>query len=779
MRNQDLPSFHQSKGSAGLEDSSLRNTPLRSLKKRTSRRLLVIIALIASTVALLRFPPRTLLYTWTAQNVQSSQDPHLVSIRVNVKEDSRDWKSESYEMSSASSNPYYQPKSAHQFDEVPGDRKPPQSFHASSSRVDQVVDPANTDPAEAQSSERKGPLPIFERLIVKEAPNKPYKPLPRMRFQPNLRYENVRPSVHHLTKELEGTKFLTFLPHSGFHNQRIEMKNAFKLAKLLNRTLILPPFRLGHPLRWANSTLLSHALEEDEKKYERLSECSALHSASRRGPVDEDKSSLLEECKYDSDWTTVQVDYILNTKELYKKVPIIDRTDLREAWLWNTLKLYPGEWLEVKDEFRYSYQVYESTTAASVAESKYTWRLNIDDLADFSDTRLLSFGSLFGSERVVLSSPEMQKFNQTIEDNQFLNLPLLEKISDQIADRLGGRGNYIGLHLRVANAFFKVQSPQIIRETFHKICKEILKLDQRIVDDLIARHESKAMLKVAYVEGGQEHLDSNLKTLSDNHQADSGNGLSDLDFPVYGNKNPKYGSKKTDQEASGRVRRGRLGPARTMRRASTAMAINRRPKPRFKCNGKLYDKADRQLEKLNVPIYISTDLPSKSVKTQEVLSIIFDTFPCVFSSKDIKALTPKDSKEALKSSNRGLAGLDNSSPKTSAQTRTKHDAREAISGKLDFSPYHDGQHEAGHGEEVQELYEFSQLKSNLDGVNLDRFLFPVLESMIVSKGSHIIGTPRSTFSSYVENVLHPAYQRSSKSLSSESTIDRKHTKLSS
>ncbi|KAF9356503.1 hypothetical protein BGX26_005157 [Mortierella sp. AD094] len=46
------------------------------------------------------------------------------------------------------------------------------------------------------------------------------------------------------------TKFLTFLPHSGFHNQRTELENALLLAKLLNRTLIMPKVYLGPPMPW-------------------------------------------------------------------------------------------------------------------------------------------------------------------------------------------------------------------------------------------------------------------------------------------------------------------------------------------------------------------------------------------------------------------------------------------------------------------------------------------------------------------------------------------------
>ncbi|CAG8827001.1 34060_t:CDS:2, partial [Racocetra persica] len=43
----------------------------------------------------------------------------------------------------------------------------------------------------------------------------------------------------HLARHEE--KFLAYLPHDGFNNQRIELENAIFLAWFLNRTLIIPP----------------------------------------------------------------------------------------------------------------------------------------------------------------------------------------------------------------------------------------------------------------------------------------------------------------------------------------------------------------------------------------------------------------------------------------------------------------------------------------------------------------------------------------------------------
>ncbi|KAF9410719.1 hypothetical protein BGZ94_001554 [Podila epigama] len=55
-------------------------------------------------------------------------------------------------------------------------------------------------------------------------------------------------------------KYLTFLPHSGFHNQRSELENALVLARLLNRTLIIPKVYLGPPMPWLTFHLLHSRL---------------------------------------------------------------------------------------------------------------------------------------------------------------------------------------------------------------------------------------------------------------------------------------------------------------------------------------------------------------------------------------------------------------------------------------------------------------------------------------------------------------------------------------
>lgn len=57
-----------------------------------------------------------------------------------------------------------------------------------------------------------------------------------------------------------GEKYLYYAPHSGFNNQVMELKNALVFAKLLNRTLVVPPV-LEHHAAWLGSCPKRRVLE--------------------------------------------------------------------------------------------------------------------------------------------------------------------------------------------------------------------------------------------------------------------------------------------------------------------------------------------------------------------------------------------------------------------------------------------------------------------------------------------------------------------------------------
>ncbi|CAJ0833771.1 5373_t:CDS:1, partial [Entrophospora sp. SA101] len=80
--------------------------------------------------------------------------------------------------------------------------------------------------------------------------------------------------------------YLTFLPHSGFHNQRIALENAIFLSWFLDRTLVMPPYLLGirRPFRRLEKNLTELRSEpaeivckDSKPKYE--SSCIRFHDS--------------------------------------------------------------------------------------------------------------------------------------------------------------------------------------------------------------------------------------------------------------------------------------------------------------------------------------------------------------------------------------------------------------------------------------------------------------------------------------------------------------------
>lgn len=86
------------------------------------------------------------------------------------------------------------------------------------------------------------------------------------------------------------TKYITFLPHSGFHNQRTELENALLLARLLNRTLIMPKVYLGPPMPWLTFPMLHSRLLYQTKIG--LEHCRAIIESQVEFGEDEEDESL-------------------------------------------------------------------------------------------------------------------------------------------------------------------------------------------------------------------------------------------------------------------------------------------------------------------------------------------------------------------------------------------------------------------------------------------------------------------------------------------------------
>lgn len=131
---------------------------------------------------------------------------------------------------------------------------------------------------------------------------------------------------------------------------------------------------------------------------------------------------------------------------------LIDRPSYDKEWYWAALKIKNSDIKTFHDVDRHSHRFFESADMQDLLEgsnAEYRDRINIDELKASTDGyKLLEFGSLYGSSRLILknTSKKIQ-----LEKLMAFRQPILEKISEAVVERLGGRASFIGLHLRVGH----------------------------------------------------------------------------------------------------------------------------------------------------------------------------------------------------------------------------------------------------------------------------------------------------------------------------------------
>lgn len=153
--------------------------------------------------------------------------------------------------------------------------------------------------------------------------------------------------------------------------------------------------------------------------------------------------------------------WLLDASALFSQQPLIDRPNHSKAFYFDSLGIKNSDTKTFDDITRNSYRFFETSKmedGSSDPGEGYAGRLNIDELRDTTDGyMLLEFGSLYGSNRIVLEKTSTR--HAQMEKLMNFKQPVLEKISEAVVESLGGRGNFIGLHLRVGHGDkFEVRS---------------------------------------------------------------------------------------------------------------------------------------------------------------------------------------------------------------------------------------------------------------------------------------------------------------------------------
>jgi hypothetical protein len=69
------------------------------------------------------------------------------------------------------------------------------------------------------------------------------------------------------------------------------------------------------------------------------------------------------------------------------------------------------------------------------------------------------------------------KFRQLIHNKLIINYSKILNITDKIIKKLGGKRNYIGLHIRIGDGFFRTDRNFNINLIYNDLMKHLLKLD--------------------------------------------------------------------------------------------------------------------------------------------------------------------------------------------------------------------------------------------------------------------------------------------------------------
>jgi hypothetical protein len=454
-------------------------------------------------------------------------------------------------------------------------------------------------------------------------------PLPAPRITRH-RIATLEPKIHALED-----RFLSYLPHSGFHNQRIAFENALVISHILNRTLLIPPVLLGDPpLRYRPSVRLQVDVVLSSKVG--LEHCVFVPKTTH----------IPEECI--DFWTHAHIpwEWLIDLPHLTRKhgIKTLVREDLTNAFLIN-LGVNHSETYFLDDTDAYQYRFYDSETDDKALGTRYKMRVDLPTLAQLSNAhRLLQLGTLFGTTRIRLTDPAHIALRGDVRRAMVFSNPDLLGIADGVRDsrELGGNWGYTAVHLRLGDGVFADAEARTenVRLVWWKLIRKL--------------------------------------------------GLSDED------------ATKIESRILGGKSMFMHPPAQFPDRAASRVP-HPLPPPLDRSNG-----CQRQAlhPLLSIPLYIATDKPN-----HKAISLFSDTFPCLY---------------LLHNFTRHVAKLETLSVPMASHSEMLM-AEDVVHSPI---PYRR---------------------------SLGSFLPPFLDAIIASKARVVVGTPGSTFSRFVEDVLWRAY----------------------
>ncbi|KAG1837678.1 hypothetical protein C8R48DRAFT_751617 [Suillus tomentosus] len=262
------------------------------------------------------------------------------------------------------------------------------------------------------------------------------------------------------------TKYLSYFPHSGLHNQRIALENALVLAKALNRTLLVPFLRLGKPIRYVSFEKLRRFLVLGSKTG--LEHCPLV-------PVG---IPAPDECSGYEEWTSIPWDHLVDLQGIGEKIGVKmiqwDGSPATEYMKKFHINIFDADTLTLQDSGPYDFRFLDTLDDVSPTRDKYLYSIYIPTLAQAPE-RLVQIGTLFGSSRLRLRQNVSKSVRKDVRSGMAFTNPHLSPVADTIYEALGTV--YIGAHLRVGDGQFEQRSTDNARTIWWKLVHLVCGLD--------------------------------------------------------------------------------------------------------------------------------------------------------------------------------------------------------------------------------------------------------------------------------------------------------------
>ena len=268
----------------------------------------------------------------------------------------------------------------------------------------------------------------------------------------------------------EHISYLSYLPHSGFHNQRIAFENALLLAYFLRRTLLVPPIRLGNkPIRYIDYDTLSRYHELDSKHG--LSHCPKVPAYISRPP----------ECLDYFETSYIPWNWLVDLSVIEAHQSLIHRPDTTQSWIEANLDIASADILVLRDTSPYQFRFLDNVNDFSPSKNKFLQDIYLRDLEKYK-MRLLQIGTLFGSSRLRLKNVENILHRDLIRQSMVFTNKDLVRVAYSITSALNS--HYLGVHLRSGDGKFRTESENTVRSVWWNLMHQVLGYPIAMVCDI-------------------------------------------------------------------------------------------------------------------------------------------------------------------------------------------------------------------------------------------------------------------------------------------------------